>query len=188
MPTTQTTYTYDELEAAVRGYLADVANYGVAADADARVKVIPGNSNFAAPDGIYGTLLLMSDIATGWPSVESGDDDDATRVDRRSTFSLQFYRPGAMSIMHKVTGLMQADFWIDRAAALGFRIGWNGSIRRVDAFIESFKSEFEERASVDLTIDYMQYSRVDSGRIEIVPMTTNSQPTTVRQSGGNENA
>jgi len=180
MPTTIATVNFTDFETDLRGYIAEVTNSGLGDNSPDRVKIIPGNSNFASPEEKYGTLLLMSDIATGWPAVESGDDDDATRVNRRATYSLQFYRKGAMLNMQKFTGLMGADLWVDRAAARGFRIGWNGNIRRVDAFIESFKSQFEERAAVDLTIDYMQYSRVDSGRIDIVPMTTNTQPTTVR--------
>ena len=175
MPTTFATYDFGGLETAIRGYIADIANVGLSANSDERIKVIPGNSNFNAPTGVYGTLLMITDESTGLSAVRVGEQNDDVRVDRKSTFSLQFYRAGAMAAMMKFTGLMQSDLWVDRAAARGFRIEWNGNIRRVDDFVESFREQFEERVVVDLTVEYMQYSHVDSGRIDVVPVTTNSE-------------
>lgn len=175
MTTRFTTENFADFETSIRGFIAEVANAGLAQDSDDRIKVIPGNSNYQPPAGLYGSLLLMTDIGDGWPSVRSGENDDAQRVDRTATYSLQFYRDGAMAAMMKFTGLMHADLWVDRAAARGFRIDWNGNVRRIDSFIESFSEQFEERAAVDLTVRYMQYSRVDSGRVDIVPLIANGE-------------
>ena len=68
--------------------------------------VIPGNSPGNRPTSEYASLLLMHDVRRGYPiRKQLSNDLTADLVYRRATFSLQFYRRGA------VDNAAKFDFW-----------------------------------------------------------------------------
>ena len=166
-----------EFERTLRAFVA--AGSGLATD-----HVIPGNDRGPRPGMPYASLLLSDDPRLAYPVryQQPGDEMTTTVSYRRAAYSLQFYRDGAVDLARAFLRFAESEIGLTVAedgilrrdangdvigAALdgGFRVVQTPplSVQRLD---EITGDEFEERALVDLLIDYADTSDQPTGQID----------------------
>ena len=146
--------------------------------------VIPGNSKGPRPKDAYASLLLIDDNRLSYPIRYQQPNDEMTSSIsyRRATYSLQFYRDGAAErardfciyaesengLTAAEDGLLMVDAnWVvvGAVASGGFRVVQTPplSVQRLD---EITGDAFEERALVNLPIDYAHTTNTEPGYID----------------------
>ena len=117
-----------QLERTIRSYIARATG----------VTVIPGNSPGPRPIGVYASLLTMRDERTSEPVFHQVHDASGlaagtvTATHRRRTFSLQFYRDGAMDMALRFTDYSESENGLVDAATTFASYG--GRIRRLTLY------------------------------------------------------
>ena len=149
-----------------------------------RSHVIPGNDKGARPKDAYASLLLIDDGRLAHPVryQQPGDELVTTMTYRRAAYSLQFYRDGAVDLARAFVryaesenGLTAAEDGrliiaedgrvVDTVNDGGFRVVQTPplSVRRLDDIVGD---DLQERALVNLSIDYADTSNQDAGYID----------------------
>ena len=141
--------------------------------------VIPGNENSPRPSVAYATLLNRRDVPVGYPSTFAiPNHADSLKVTywRRAEYSLQFYRKGAVHNARRFTEwvfsppgrISVVQRGNENVAALGwgnFRPRYPLAYQRIDVIVGD---AFEQRALVDLKIDYVHTAENSSDWVETV--------------------
>ena len=166
-----------EFERTLRAFVAEGS--GLATD-----HVIPGNDRGPRPGMPYASLLLSDDPRLAYPVryQQPGDEMTTTVSYRRANYSLQFYRDGAAGrardfcvFAESEIGLTMAEDGILRRDANGMVIGpaLDGGFRvvqtpplSVQRLDEITGDAFEERAVVNLVIDYAHTADQPTGQID----------------------
>ena len=129
--------------------------------------VIPGNDRHPRPVAPYSTLLrIPPDIRLGYPIRRQNPNESTSDLSyRRSSFSLQFYRKGAMQLAQDFCIYAESEDGLTIAEDGGFRVVQHPTLTwdRVDDIIGD---GYEERALVNLMVDYAVTSTQDTGYID----------------------
>ena len=144
-----------DLARAVRGFVKTATG----------LTVIPGNEASPRPATDYATLLLVDDQRKSYPApVDRADGNVASTSIRRARFSLQFYRD-ALAKAVQFCAWAESVTGLEEAAKGVFRVVFPLSFRRLDMPVGD---KFEERAVVDLGVDYQHILTVNDGVIRTV--------------------
>ena len=136
--------------------------------------VIPGNSKGTAPPGPYATLLLTGLRRLNYPIRRTRDieeDAETTTTDslqyRRATFSLQFFRDGAVDRAIAFQNWVESELALTQAEKDEFRVVISPPLEvlRLDAI---FGDSFEERAVINLPIDYGEVTTQDTQLVDTI--------------------
>lgn len=143
-----------------------------------RRRVIPGNDNGPTPGDPFASVTLIDDQTIGEPAEANRLDGDSVRADllvvHRAVYRVQFYRRGANETAQRFTdwldsplAKLEEDKSLSEFNGARFRVVNPITSRNV---AEIIPDEFEERISIDLTIDYAQPFSQDVGRVEKIPL------------------
>ena len=129
---------------------------GLGGDADSAV--IAGNPKAGArPKVPYASVLPITDERLGYPFREypvdaTGNPGDAVEATpRRVTYSVQFYRTGALGFALALASWTESEPGLDAAEDRDFRVVFPFNVRRLDLRVGD---AWEERAVIDLPLDY----------------------------------
>lgn len=129
--------------------------------------VIPGNDPHPAPQQLYATVLLYNSVTRGLYQTIEGQDADEVQVYVGSTFSVQWYRSGAVEAGTRFRMWCETPDAADEMVQHGFLYVRCGALRRLDAVISS---NYEERAALDLELLHVQRQTTDRVPIEGVDL------------------
>ena len=130
--------------------------------------VVPAMENAPKPpDGSFASVLLVTDLPTAHQSVgyrfnDEGIFEEVVRVNREARFDVQFYRELAVESALRLSSWNES-FWAleqQRARYVLFNIG------PVKTMIDEVSGAYEERAMVDLTVDYFTVSVYSEGHVD----------------------
>lgn len=147
-----------EISKAVRALVAQATGLDVDGN------VIPGNDNHGAPLGLYATVL---EIITGIEGIDSEVVRDSvtpnsfdlhSKGNRVASFSIQFYRDGAIDAMLDFLSYPSTSVGQIWLAENGITWKRTGDVRNIDSVMGS---KYEQRRGVDVEIKYTA-SRVDT--------------------------
>ena len=129
-------------------------------------KVIKGDDLGPRPNGLYASVLVISQAGEGVPYQTSsvnrdGDLDIQTINTIRATFSVQFYRAGARDLARRFVVWCSSASGLEAAAELNLSFVRTSDVRQLDAIISD---DWEERAGLDLELGYIE-SLTESTRI-----------------------
>ena len=154
---------YDALEEAVRMYVAK----GSGLDPK---DVIPGNDPHPRPYAPYATLLPFNDRRTGYPARLQDEDAEMTSSSsyRRASFSLQFYRKGAMDYARDFCVWCESEIGLTTAEDNNFVIVQTPPLEwdRIDEIVGD---AFEERVLINngtFMVDYVQETVQATGFVD----------------------
>ena len=132
--------------------------------------VIPGNDPHPRADVPYATLLLITDVGIAYPARLQDDAAEMTSsaAYRRATFSLQFYRKGAMDYARDFCIWCESEIGLTTAEDNSFFILQTPrlSLARLDEIVGD---AFEERIIINngtLMVDYVQETTQATGYID----------------------
>ena len=128
--------------------------------------VIPGNDKNPRPTDAYATLLLVDDPSIGYPiRLQQDDGTTSSASNRRATFSLQFYREGAIDLARDFVIYAESELGLTDAEVGNFRVVQRPRLgyQRLD---EVVGDSFEQRTLVNLIIDYVHVTNQDTGVID----------------------
>lgn len=158
----------DLLERSIRRYVA--AGSGLE-----RTHVIPANAPGPAPDGVFATVLILRTEQMGHPYsadyVPRDSPDDVRRVveiARQSECSVQFHRTGALEAAKRLSIWTATEAAKRSEVESAFRLVSDFTIMRLD---ERVGPSFEERASLDLTINHVDIGSELLSTVCAVPLT-----------------
>ena len=134
------------------------------------------NTDEPAPDDLYATFLIFNDEEHGHKDKAYFRDDDDQLFENaigsyRAQVSLQFFRAGAFNMAHAFRAYCNTSAGLESALTIGLSVQKYGLIRRLDAIISETP---EERAGLDLTIDYRYATRQNVEHIERIPFAVRS--------------
>lgn len=130
--------------------------------------VIPGNDTNAAPQTLYASVLQYDSESLGtYQTQDNGD----VQIYVRSTFSVQWFRAGAVEAGTRFRMWAETPEAADAMVGRGLLYVRCGSLRRLDAVISS---NYEERAGLDLELVHVQKQTTASEPIEIVDLTVDA--------------
>ena len=144
--------------------------------------VIPGNDPGPAPSAPYASVLLMSSDGAQYPPITQDllpvTDDEGnvsttvkTMCPRQDTYSVQWYRTGSRGRAHRFAMWAISPEGVLASIKRKFTITSCTDVRRIDEWIAG---EAEERAGVDLVVDYLVMLRQTQGVVETVPRTVDA--------------
>lgn len=154
----------------IRAFVADGSGL------DAGV-VIPGNDPAPAPTGPYSTVLLIAESRYGVSPTRHVYDammltiHGTTYVNRESTWSVQFFRAGAVEYAQRFRDWTTTPLGVLAAERLHLTMRSANEVRRIDHIVSD---TWEERASLDLTIGSVHIVEQDLGVIREVPIEINN--------------
>ena len=144
--------------------------------------ILPGNDPGPRPHNAFATCLLMTDRNIGYAGdkvVETEDNtEELVKHVRASIFSIQWYRRGATERALEFVGWADTDIAKQKENIAGFRIQYPLQPRRMDELIDD---QYGGRASLDLHLHYSRTTVVDTGRIDIVPITIRTEAETITE-------
>lgn len=121
--------------------------------------VIPGNDGGPAPNGLYASVLAISQAGDGVPYHTSSARPDGETLDIqtintiRATFSVQFYRKGARDLARRFAVWCSSPSGNTAALESGLTFLRTSEVRQLDSIISD---DWEERAGLDLEIGYLE--------------------------------
>ena len=126
--------------------------------------VIPCNDDNPRPRVPYASLLLVEDDRLGYP-IRRSLPNELTRSlqHRRALFSLQFYRKGARDTALSFVTYAESENGLTDAEDYSFRVVFPLRYQRLDDIVGD---AYEERALVNLGIDYLYVTDQDAGYID----------------------
>ena len=129
--------------------------------------VLPGNDRSPRPVDPYASLLFIGPIRRlGYPVRRQQTNETTSSISyRRAPYSLQFYRKGAMQLAQDFCIYAESEDGLTIAEDGGFRVVQHPTLTwdRVDDIIGD---GYEERALVNLMVDYAVTSTQDTGYID----------------------
>ena len=132
--------------------------------------VIPGNDPHPRGAAPYATLLLITDIGIAYPARLQDEAAEMTSSSayRRATFSLQFYRKGAMDLARDFCVWCESEIGLTTAEDNSFFILQvpRLSLARLDEIVGD---AFEERIVINngtFMVDYVQETTQATGYID----------------------
>lgn len=137
-------------------------------------KVVPGNDNLEQPDGVYASLLLITDADDGgYPVVEdhpTDADPNAVAVfsQQLATYSLQFYRAGAVAAARRFKRWATSPEGLQSEVDNRLRIMRPINIQRLDADVFS---DWQERAVITMDVRYVDSDSARSLTVDSVEAT-----------------
>ena len=133
-------------------------------------KVIPAEKpDEPAPDGLFASVRLVNDQQVGYASdvlgtTEGGNVKLTQRLNQRATFSVQWYRAGALAAAYAFVAWLQTPMGITETNKRGLSVRRSSfHVRDIGAIVAD---AWEERAGIDLAIDYAAGYEYDIGRID----------------------
>ena len=159
-----TTFDVDTFAYRVREYIAQGS--GLNPDHE----VIDAEGSGPKPESLFATVRLIDDEQVGYPVdrpkglSESGGVLLRQVHYRTASYSVQWYRPGAKSLAYAFVAWMQSPTGIAEAQRRGFMV--RPSSRNVRDLTTIIADAWEERAGIDLMVDYGAEYEYDTGRIE----------------------
>ena len=152
------------LEEAVRMYVAK----GSGLDPK---DVIPGNDPHPRPYVSYATLLPFNDRRTGYPARLQDEDAEMTSSSsyRRASFSLQFYRKGAMDYARDFVIWCESEIGSDHCGRQQLRAIVQTPPLEWDRIDEIVGDAFEERVLINngtFMVDYIQNTVQATGFVD----------------------
>ena len=140
--------------------------------------VIPGNDPHPRSSAPYATLLLVTDTGLDYP-VRLQDPDLPVTIStshRRATYSLQFYRKGALNHARNFCIYVESEIGLTVAEDFGFYVVQvpRMSFDRLDAIVGD---AFEERAIINngtFMIDYELTTEQNTGYVDTFRGTINA--------------
>ena len=157
------------LERAVRGYVA--AGSGL----ESR-RVLPGNRNAPASNDLYATVLLITASVRGIPyTLYEGDGElvDASTIGTvGARYSVQWYRRGARDAARRFGVWTSSPKGVDFANARGLTFMRVSDVRQIDSIVSD---AWEERAGLDLDLEYQESVQESIPTIGSVPITINRE-------------
>ena len=156
-----------ELEKDIRKYVS--IGSGVPSE-----RIIPAENTGPSPQNLFASLLLITNnlVGQGQTIYVSGENDDGhetifayTRTQYRSSYSLQFYRKGAVAAARKFRDWAETDLAKIEEDKREFRIANQINVERISEIISD---AWEERASMELMIDHAYDFKQDAGKTEEV--------------------
>ena len=135
-------------------------------------RVIKGDGRGPAPNGLYVSVLVISQVVEGTPYQDVSYfrfpyDWIGTVSTVRGTFSVQFYRAGARDLARRFVVWCSSPSGLEAAAELNLTFLRASDVRQLDAIISD---DWEERASIDLEIGYVESFRELTPIIRSVPV------------------
>lgn len=132
--------------------------------------VTPGNDNHPRPVKPYATLLLITDRRMAYPARLEDEAAEMTSSAsyRRATFSLQFYRTGALDYARDFCVWCESEIGLTTAEDLNFQVLQVPPLS-FDRLDEIVGDGFEERAIINggtFMIDYVQETMQATGFID----------------------
>ena len=147
------------LERRIRGLVAD----GSGLDKNL---VIPGNSKGDRPLDPYASLLYGERVREAFPVFEDNAQGQTETSNWRAvTFSLQFYRQGAVDRAHQFEEWIETPVGLDAATEADLQFEFPIVVRRLDLEIGD---AFEERAQIDLTVRHRTVTAQETGTVDRV--------------------
>ena len=141
--------------------------------------VIPGNDNAPRPTGTYATLLTVSPTPRSFAiPIDYGGGQVQMLRERQVLMFLQFFRKGAVDLALDFTYYAESETGLAKQQTDEFRIvNVPLDIRRLDGLVAE---DFEERAQIDLRVDYVDVIDQNLDYVETVEgtMTVNTAGTT----------
>lgn len=126
--------------------------------------VIEGNSRGKRPSGTYADLLLIDDVPQGLAAHQQEDNGQTvTQNWYRATFSLQFYRKGAVDRARRFRMWAESELGLMAADDSNFRVVFPLTVQRLDLPVEA---AIEERALIDFAVDYVHHIQQQTGIID----------------------
>ena len=120
--------------------------------------VLPGNAPVPRPAELYATLLLIGDERRGFPDTrELSDDRLVVATQRTATFSLQFFRAGAVDAAYRFADWAESPAGLQAATRAGFQIEFPLPVTRLDGLVAD---AFEERSLINLKVLYVRTREV----------------------------
>lgn len=174
IPDTDTGVSQDTVDRVVRGYVA--AGSGLPAE-----RVIPANAAGPAPVEAYSAVLLISSEreGRGWVTYATGATITARTVASiAARYQVQFYRDGAHELATRFRQWTESPGGIMYAQQHGIVYAACTEAVEVDSVISD---EWEERASIELTIGHYRTLVQDVGIINSVPFKVNEAPEEIVQ-------
>ena len=153
------------LERAIRGWIAE------GSEIESKY-VIQGNSPGPAPTGLYSTVLAIRAEQVGTDSqfntfIAEENYVKATIIASKSAvYSVQFFRKGAYDAASRFRVWASSPLGRDDAVGRGLTFQQCTDLRQLDSIISS---TWEERAGLDLHLDFVQTLEQNLGLIESAP-------------------
>ena len=156
-----TTFNQTTFEDNVRAYVAQGSGL-------APKWVIPAEEMGPVPDEPFASVRIINDVQVGYAmDIETESVDGSVilyqRIYKSAVFSVQFYRKGAKVRAHRFAAWIQSPFSQEYEGLYCFSPQPPFDIRNLSEIITD---DWEERAGLDLSLDYTADYRYDTGRIE----------------------
>ena len=151
------------LERAIRAYVARGTSLPYS-------NVIRSEDNKPRPKDRYATLLLINDVRQGYPQrIRLANGEMRSWNHRTATYSLQFYRTGANETALAFCDYAESENGLVDAVDTSIRIVQ--PIQADNLAGDIVGDAIEERALINLPVQYVHYSDQDAGTIDQINYT-----------------
>ena len=113
--------------------------------------VIPGNDKGPRVKSAYASVLEVTDMRRAYPDLRQAADGTVTTTQRRTMYSVQWYRAGALDLAREFAAWAENELGLAEAERIGVRVVFPLEVRRLDEIVAD---SFEERAQLDLSLDW----------------------------------
>ena len=132
--------------------------------------VIPGNQRAPRPKDAYASVLSVTDRRRGYPITRYfADTENTTSLSyRRGDFSVQFYRTGASNRARNFCIWAESEVGLTVSDDYEFKVVFPAGGLNWQRLDDILGDSFEERAIIDLQIDYTHLTGQETGMIDTI--------------------